>query len=287
MVDDFARGCYILNQLVDEVRPSTRLRGSGRGRSACPNQRMSGRSGRVDGTFLTSCQDIVSWQRGLKGAAVTTTETSVGLRALRVDAIGGRVPTERYISENSGGSNRIRSGRGLAVGLSGRGPPKPGKLRGVSGRRPVRVGAPRRRRGSAGLPQRVPAPWEPAPFGNRHRPRGHRLPVSPLDLGPAGRPQARPRPRRFPDFDDACFSLNSVRCEIWEGFVFVNLDSKAESLWTISRPSPNGSPPTTSGSTPALAASRCAGGQLEDHRRRVPRRVPPPGCPPPTPQGSR
>jgi len=29
MVDDFARGCYILNQLVDEVRPSTRLRGSG------------------------------------------------------------------------------------------------------------------------------------------------------------------------------------------------------------------------------------------------------------------
>jgi len=29
MVDDFARGCYILNQLVDEVRPSTRLRDLG------------------------------------------------------------------------------------------------------------------------------------------------------------------------------------------------------------------------------------------------------------------
>jgi phenylpropionate dioxygenase-like ring-hydroxylating dioxygenase large terminal subunit len=34
----------------------------------------------------------------------------------------------------------------------------------------------------------------------------------------------------FPAFDDACFSLNSVRCETWEGFVFVNLDRHAEPL---------------------------------------------------------
>jgi len=166
------------------------------------------------------------------------------------------------------------------VGLSGRGPPKPGKLRGVSGRRPVRVGAPRRRRGSAGLPQRVPAPWEPAPFGNRHRPRGHRLPVSPLDLGPAGDLKHVPDRDGFPDFDDACFSLNSVRCEIWEGFVFVNLDSKAESLLDYLSPSPNGSPLPLRGAHPHSQRHDAAGGQLEDHRRRVPRRVPPPGCPP-------
>jgi len=34
----------------------------------------------------------------------------------------------------------------------------------------------------------------------------------------------------FPDFDDAYFSLNSVRCEVWEGFVFINLDRHAEPL---------------------------------------------------------
>jgi len=94
---------------------------------------------------------------------------------------------------------------------------------------------------------------EPAP------PERTSLPVSPLDLGPAGRPQAVPDRDGFPDFDDACFSLNSVRCEIWEGSSSSISTVRPSRSWTISRPSPNGSPLPLRGAHPHSQRHDAAG----------------------------
>jgi len=162
---------------------------------------------------------------------VTTTETSVGLRALRVDAIGGRVPTERYISEELWRleQNQVWK-RAWQWACLEEDLPNPGSyVEYQVGDQSVLV-----LRGDDGVVRA---------FHNVCQHRGNRLRSG---TGTAREDIACPYHRwtwdlrgdlkhvpdrdGFPDFDDACFSLNSVRCEIWEGFVFVNLDSKAESL---------------------------------------------------------
>lgn len=54
-----------------------------------------------------------------------------------------------------------------------------------------------------------------------------------LDGKLKGVPQAK---SSFPDMDKSCMGLIKVKCEIWQGMVFVNLDSGAPDLHTVLNP---------------------------------------------------
>jgi len=133
------------------------------------------------------------------------------------------------------------------------------------------------------LPQRVPAPWEPAPFGNRTAREDIACPYHRWTWT-CGATSSTSRPRRFPDFDDAA-SHSTRPLQIWEGFVFVNLDSKAESLLDYLSPLTERLPLPLREHTRTRSVTMPLAANWKTIVDGFPRRVPPPGCPPPTPQG--
>ena len=82
----------------------------------------------------------------------------------------------------------------------------------------------------ARVPQHLPSPRQQARVGGfpargdqRHVPPVH-VQVPRLALLARGRPNFVQQEDEFFDLDKADYPLASVQCEIWEGFIFVNLD---------------------------------------------------------------
>ncbi len=130
-----------------------------------------------------------------------------------------------------GGRAAVASG--LADGVPARGDPTAARLRRVRDPRSVDHRGAHRRPGRAGVPERLPPSWRQGRRGSRDlRERVH-LPVPRLVLRP-GRHQHRrhPQARRSPSTTCSREDLNltPVRCEVWGGCAWINLDDDAPPL---------------------------------------------------------
>ena len=127
----------------------------------------------------------------------------------------------------------------VADGVSAGGAPRCGQLRRVPDRRPLGADRPRVDGFDPRLPQRLPPPRH-AP-GHRSRPR--RVRSSARSTGGAGTSTARSSsqldPEEFTPRSDDDLGLQTVRCELWGGFVFINMDPDAPPLLEYLDPIPS------------------------------------------------
>ena len=120
---------------------------------------------------------------------------------------------------------------GVADGVPARGDPQAGRLRGVRDPRPVDHRRADRCRQRTGLPQRLPSSRRKA--GGGQRKSAHlRLPVPRLVLGLDGATRSCCDPTSSPSTTCArtICNLVSVRCELWGGCAWINLDDDAPPL---------------------------------------------------------